>query len=867
MSELTNIHARAVKDLTTPTELPVDTDALDKVKLVAGNFPAEYAGNEALTVKQIKDLATVDLESKKANKTDVEVALSNLSTTANKFYPTLSEANSHLATMSVNAVVTIGEEANKGLWYKATAGATTLTKSAYDPLTQANNYTNNKAIATKTEAVAIAKNYTDLVFDAVPTVIAPYVAQAEAAATVATIGADVFDTPDAGVDPVTGVDEGAYFNVRSSNDWSYIDEYQNIGGVATPSGKSYPSGAYIQNIVKYTARPFVEGKTYSLNERVQLANGDIVKSNINANTNNPNVDMTGWVKVKDAAQLEYSLLKNKITRAIYDKLYETWSIKDFGAIGDGTLHTLQEWVDQGKFSGLAAIQVVFPFVTSLTESIDRVAIQAAIKALPLNTADVGILTPKGFANGGCIKIPRGRYIIDKKVTMQRGLQLVGEGRESSQLISFISNESVLQYADSGRYIQDEIVIKNLSIWQDPSVTATAGAAIDVIEGAAAVLSLYMNIDNVYIEGTYYGIRHMAGVGSAIRNSNISKCVNHGVYLTGVYSTTSTVFENTYSHQNGGDGFNIEKGAYIAFVACASDSNTGFGYRLNQTRGYSFVGCGAEVNQKAALNLVATGGGDINLFAISNLEGVAKLESNVGTVKFSGGDWEGTGFAIRNIGVSKVHLDGTVLAGDYATNRSDAIAYLLDESSNSVGKLVGGTKNQWAIGVRQQPDSDGGFTVGGVASNSTVYGFKSNQQFNSAGVDRNAAMFSQFVSTDTPVTYPLAISHFVLNASKGTASTIQRSAGTYIQDQTRGAEANANIMIDGGQGTVPFGNWSIYNGSAKPNYFGGSLTWKPATSATPANNGDLTFEKTSDTQVKIKVKGSDGVVRSVTLTLA
>ena len=275
MSELTNIHARSVKDLTTPTELPVDPDALNQVKLVAGNFPAEYAGNEALTFKQIKDLATADLDSKKANKIDVEVALSNLSTTANKFYPTLAEANSHLATMSVNDAVTIGEEAYKGLWYKATAGATTLTKSPYDPLTQANNYT-------------------DSVFDAVPEVLAPYVAQAEAAATVATIGADIFDTPEAGVDPLTGVDEGAYFNVRSTNDWSYIDEYQNVGGVATPTGKYYPSSAYVQDVVNYTARPFSETKVYPVNARVMLENGDIVKSTINGNTNNPNVDMTGW---------------------------------------------------------------------------------------------------------------------------------------------------------------------------------------------------------------------------------------------------------------------------------------------------------------------------------------------------------------------------------------------------------------------------------------------------------------------------------------------------------------------------------------------------------------------------------------------
>ena len=37
--------------------------------------------------------------------------------------------------------------------------------------------------------------------------------------------------------------------------------------------------------------------TYNSGERVVLANGDIVKSTIDGNTNDPNVDMTGWVFV------------------------------------------------------------------------------------------------------------------------------------------------------------------------------------------------------------------------------------------------------------------------------------------------------------------------------------------------------------------------------------------------------------------------------------------------------------------------------------------------------------------------------------------------------------------------------------------
>ena len=47
---------------------------------------------------------------------------------------------------------------------------------------------------------------------------------------------------------------------------------------------------------QYAALPY-KSKTggYALNERVQLATGDIVRSTIPNNTNNPNVDTTGWV--------------------------------------------------------------------------------------------------------------------------------------------------------------------------------------------------------------------------------------------------------------------------------------------------------------------------------------------------------------------------------------------------------------------------------------------------------------------------------------------------------------------------------------------------------------------------------------------
>ena len=42
---------------------------------------------------------------------------------------------------------------------------------------------------------------------------------------------------------------------------------------------------------------------YLKNARVMLANGDIVKSTVDGNTSDPNVNMTGWVNVNDASQI------------------------------------------------------------------------------------------------------------------------------------------------------------------------------------------------------------------------------------------------------------------------------------------------------------------------------------------------------------------------------------------------------------------------------------------------------------------------------------------------------------------------------------------------------------------------------------
>jgi len=97
---------------------------------------------------------------------------------------------------------------------------------------------------------------------------------------------------------------------------------------------------------------------------------------------------------------------------------------------------------------------------------------------------------------------------------------------------------------------------------------------------------------------------------------------------------------------------------------------------------------------------------------------------------------------------------------------------------------------------------------------------------------------------------LDAAHYYASASDiGPSATVTNLYGLLIHDQTGATN-----------------NYAIKTGAGK-NYLGDSLTWRPPASIAPAANGDLTVEATSNTTLTFKLKGSDGVVRTGTLTLS
>lgn len=109
-----------------------------------------------------------------------------------------------------------------------------------------------------------------------------------------------------------------------------------------------------------------------------------------------------------------STLAGAVHRTVLDKMQDVINIKDFGAIGDGQLHPLSE-----KFSTLAAAQMVYPFVTSLTQTQDYAGTQAAINA---------------SKSGKSVFSPSGKYEINKGLVADFALSMYGEGAQGLRTI-------------------------------------------------------------------------------------------------------------------------------------------------------------------------------------------------------------------------------------------------------------------------------------------------------------------------------------------------------------------------------------------------------------------------------------------------
>jgi hypothetical protein len=183
-----------------------------------------------------------------------------------------------------------------------------------------------------------------------------------------------------------------------------------------------------------------------------------------------------------------------------------------------------------------------------------------------------------------------------------------------------------------------------------------------------------------------------------------------------------------------------------------------------------------------------------------------------------------------------------------------------------------------VGELTEPTAGVSIEITGAYAGATHYGIQTGVSAagNSVGFDA----YNRTYSTGN-VTLVMGMQVRPIHGSSGTLATLY---GTYTgMTNSGGVVTNCygHYVADTvGAGTVTnqYGmriaplskggslNWGIYVDSNN-SYFGGDVIQNPSASVTPANNGELMVEATNNTTLTFKLKGTDGTVRSGTLTLS
>jgi hypothetical protein len=325
------------------------------------------------------------------------------------------------------------------------------------------------------------------------------------------------------------------------------------------------------------------------------------------------------------------------------------SVVDFGATIDGTLHPLSE-----IFSTLSAAQMVYPFVTSLTQSLDYAALQAAC-----NT-------------GKKVLIPKGLGYYNATIIFNNSVRIVGEGTDainrSQSFMSIVGNISAfaLDQGDSLSTKMIQIFIDGLYIFYDPGTTPTNPED----DGGKIAFNFYST---------------EAGT-TGLEMSEIKNCTVHGAWrcfydATGTYLTK---LQNVWA-RNCHDGFIKALGTTILMETCYASgcvSPYQFGAVMSVTMlncamdqssitlsGGSFGGAGVHFINSHSVNIVGfdaegniistDGSGDATLFHFENTNGkISGLTAGQNQLKTVAPAASGVVSFIKASGTSQVIIDSS-----------------------------------------------------------------------------------------------------------------------------------------------------------------------------------------------------------------
>lgn len=444
------------------------------------------------------------------------------------------------------------------------------------------------------------------------------------------------------------------------------------------------------------------------------------------------------------------------------------SVKDFGAFGDGGLHPLSE-----VFSTLSAAQMVYPFVTSLDQSFDYAATQAAV-----NT-------------GKRVFVPFGFYQYNETVVVGKSVIMFGEGNPISNraqtFINVIGNRPWI-YNKQGNSATDNIMLQvyfdGFYIFYDHQQRPDTPAGNDrkrgfwietnVIDSSGLEMSTFTNIT---VHGGWMAIYDSTGTYMSKYQKVWARDCHYGFVKS---NGTTMTLENCYAL---GCVTPYQFGAVysVVMINCAMDQSDisdvdslgQAGLHMTGVKNFKIIGFDAEVNK-----IDTKGGGVGALFHFENSNGgIDGLTGVANGLSTTGG---GSSSLIRTSGNSRLTIDNSTdgINGPvtYTGNGGFPVTLLaqgdssIDVYRSTFRAPVGGTP---AISVRSQGrvsffnslDSTGIVADGGYEQSTSKDGLK----IPGAYTDKGSQVVPANVST-TLFALPDSQGAFIINVwAEGTGT--------------------------------------------------------------------------------------------------